>query len=116
MCGLIEANVQSLKIDDKEIEIVTAEASRFVALNAKKGAQPFDIIFFDPPYAADYESVIRYIGDHRELLVDDGVIIVEHHKKKELPEEIGMLRRYRALNQGDSALGFYRATKSVPSA
>jgi 16S rRNA (guanine966-N2)-methyltransferase len=107
MCELIEANVEALTIDEEEIQVVTAEATGFLRRYAKKRAQPFDIIFFDPPYAADYESVIRYIGDHRELLADDGVMIVEHHKKKELAERFGELRRYRDVKQGDSNLSLY---------
>ena len=116
MCALIEANCEPLQLDQNEIEIVTAEATEFLRRQARKRAQPFDIIFFDPPYAADYESVIGYLGDHRELLADDGIVIVEHHKKKELAERFGGLKRYRDVKQGDSALGIYRAMKSVPSA
>lgn len=107
MCALIQANVDGLKIHEAD-EVVTAEANEFMRRHAKKRAQPFDIIFFDPPYAADYESVIGYVGDHRELLADDGLMIVEHPKKKEMGERFGMLRRHRVLKQGDSALSFYQ--------
>ena len=37
-----------------------------------------------------------------------GILIVEHHHKKELREELGELSRYRVLKQGDSALSFYK--------
>ena len=72
---------------------------------------PFDIIFFDPPYATDYEAVLDYIGEHSaELLTEDSLVIVEHHKKKDLPGEFGEWRRYRVLKQGDSSLSFYKAS------
>ena len=108
MCALIEANLEALKVDEDEIELVAREALEFLRRRAKKEAESFDIIFFDPPYAADYEVVLSYVGDHaKRLLAADGVIIVEHDKKKELPEEAGRLRRYRVLRQGDSSLSFY---------
>lgn len=107
MCALIDSNVAALKIDEGEVEVVTAEADEFLRRYAKKRGRPFDIIFFDPPYAADYESVIGYVGDHPELLADDGVMIVEHHKKKELAERFGELKRYRDVKQGDSNLSLY---------
>jgi 16S rRNA G966 N2-methylase RsmD len=43
------------------------------------------------------------------MLAEGGVIIVEHHRKKELKEEVGGLKRYRMLKQGDSCLSFYQA-------
>lgn len=109
MCALIEANVQALKIDEREIDIVTAEATKFLGQHVKKGEQPFDIIFFDPPYAADYEAVLSYVGEQAAvLLIEDGLVVVEHQKKRELAEEFGALERYRLLKQGDSCLSFYR--------
>jgi len=120
MCALIEANLASLANDQNEIEIATAEAAEFLRRRAAQTKpsltvgllprlQPFDIIFFDPPYAADYEVVLDYIGEHAaELLVAGGVVIVEHNKKKDLREEAGRLKRYRVVKQGDSSLSFYR--------
>jgi 16S rRNA G966 N2-methylase RsmD len=55
--------------------------------------------------------VLDYVGEHAaKLLAKDGLMIVEHHKKKELKEEFGSLHRYRSLKQGDSCLSFYETT------
>jgi 16S rRNA (guanine(966)-N(2))-methyltransferase RsmD len=108
MCALIEANTSALGIDAKEFEIVNADASGYLRRHAKKEQEPFDIIFFDPPYAADYEAVLSFIAEHRpQLLSDEGIAVVEHHKKKDLPDEFVPLKRYRTLKQGDSVLSFY---------
>lgn len=116
MCALIEENVNALNIEEREIEIVTSEAFDFLRKFVKKARDPFDVIFFDPPYAADYEIVLDYVGEHAaELLSTGGVAIVEHDKKKELRAEVGQLKRYRLVKQGDSSLSFYR-TESVPPA
>src|SRR6185437_433745 len=109
MCALIEANVNALEIDDNEVEVVAAEALEFLRRRAKKQAERFDIIFFDPPYETDYEVALDFVGEHAEtILAEGGVMIVEHHKKKELSERFGLLWRYRSLKQGDSCLSFYR--------
>jgi 16S rRNA (guanine966-N2)-methyltransferase len=109
MCGLIEANTSALGIDEKEFEIVNANASDYLRRHAKKEHRAFDLIYFDPPYAEDYEAVLSFIAEHRpQLLSDEGIAVVEHHKKSDLPDEFGSLQRYRTLKQGDSVLSFYR--------
>ena len=106
MCALIEANTSALGIDATEFEIVNADAAAYLRRHAKKKHEPFDIIFFDPPYAAAYEMVNLISDMGGQLLTEDAVVIVEHHKKKDLPDEFGLLKRYRTLKQGDSVLSF----------
>jgi 16S rRNA (guanine966-N2)-methyltransferase len=124
MCALIETNLAALNIDESEVEVISGEAFEVLRMITRKEAEPsltvglvprladpVDIIFFDPPYASDYDLILNYVGEHApRLLTKDGVLIVEHHKKKELAEESGELRRYRLVKQGDSALGFYQRT------
>jgi 16S rRNA (guanine(966)-N(2))-methyltransferase RsmD len=108
MCALIEENLNALSIEN-DVEILTAEVSEYLRRLVKMEREPFDIVFFDPPYQADYEKVLAYFGDHSsQLLAADAVLIAEHDKRKELPEELGILKRYRKVKQGDSVLSFYR--------
>jgi 16S rRNA (guanine(966)-N(2))-methyltransferase RsmD len=108
MCALIESNLKSLKTKKDETEIVTGGALDFLRRRVKKSAALFDVIYFDPPYAEDYDAVLESLGENAaRLLAYDGLVIVEHHKKKELKEEFGILKRYRELKQGDSRLSSY---------
>jgi 16S rRNA (guanine966-N2)-methyltransferase len=110
MCGLIEANTSALGIDEQEFEIVNADASDYLRRHAKKEREPFDIIFLDPPYGEESYSLVSLISDTGgQLLTADAVLIVEHHKKKDLADDMSSLKRYRTLKQGDSVLSFYRA-------
>ena len=110
MYALIETNLKELKVSD-ESEVVSKEALQFLKRHARNQGGAFDIIFFDPPYVMDYEEVLDYVGEPGAgLLTEDGVVIVEHHKKKDLKAEVGGLKRYRMLKQGDSCLSFYEAT------
>jgi 16S rRNA (guanine(966)-N(2))-methyltransferase RsmD len=108
MYALIETNLKALSVRDDEIEVVSKEALEFLRRHTKNGTVAFDIIFFDPPYAMDYQSVLDYVGEHAtRMLAEGGVMVVEHHRKKDLKKESGGLKRYRVLKQGDSCLSFY---------
>ena len=109
MYALIETNLDLLNVGDGQTEVVSREALDFLSRNVKNEAEPFDVIFFDPPYAMDYEKVLDYVGENAaQLLAKEGVLVVEHHKKKDLPKVFCELKRYRSLKQGDSVLSFYR--------
>jgi len=105
MCGLIEANLDLCRIPEEQTEVVNITAEEFLTRSAPCDGL-WDIIFFDPPYAHDYVGVLKSIAD-RALLHKDGLLISEHHHKKELPETVDGLNRTRILKQGDSSLSFY---------
>ncbi len=117
MRGLIESNLDLCGISEGKAEVVQSEVEEFLRRGLKKETRErWDIVFYDPPYASDYAAVLESIGGQRgALLTEDGLVIVEHHHKKALPEEIGHLRRRRTLKQGDSTLSFYEAVNRMPS-
>ena len=109
MGALIASNLELCRIPATESSIVTAEAAAFLQLSAKRKSEPWDIIFFDPPYADDYLPTLEAVGLRAEdLLNADGLLIVEHDKRNLLPDRVGSLQRTRILKQGDSALSFYK--------
>jgi 16S rRNA (guanine966-N2)-methyltransferase len=107
MCGLVESNLDLCRIPEEQTEVVNATAEDFLKQEKARQDQPWDIIFFDPPYKDDYLETLRLLGTMAGLFDNDGVLIVEHHHKTELPAAIGRLTRARILKQGDSALSFY---------
>ena len=116
MVALIEANLDLCQIEKEETQVVQAEAADFIRQALRRAEEQagrgkselWDIVFFDPPYATDYLEVLDSFGTHASsLLTESGLLVVEHHHKKELPDELGNLRRTRVLKQGDSALSFY---------
>jgi len=108
MCILIEANLQLCRVPEEQNEIYSSEASDFLRQALSWKMNPWDIVFFDPPYKDDYLRTLDLLGANASTLLNDGgVVIVEHHHKNTLPETIDALRRTRVLKQGDSALSFY---------
>ena len=106
-CRVIEANLQALGIT-AQARIICRDV--IAALKQMEpAASPFELIFFDPPYASDlYETVLGYLGEST-LLAADGVLIVEHRAKLPPACDTGRLQAFRQLKQGESALTFYAA-------
>jgi 16S rRNA (guanine966-N2)-methyltransferase len=113
MCGLIEANLDLCQIPEEQTEVVQSEALEFLRRSIARKREPWDIVFYDPPYAGDFLNVLTFIGTHlTDLVQKDGIIIVEHHHKNELRDSFGSIIRTRILKQGDSALSFYERLES----
>ena len=102
-CQLIEANLKLCQVPDDEAGIYCSEASEFAR---QWEGDKWDLVFLDPPYKMDYLRILQLLGS-APIFNDDGLLVVEHHHKTDLPGTIGKLRRTRVLKQGDSALSFY---------
>ncbi|HQX57032.1 MAG TPA: RsmD family RNA methyltransferase, partial [Pyrinomonadaceae bacterium] len=103
-CSLIEENLDKLGVPESQTEILGLEADNFAGRDHPTG---WDIAYFDPPYESDYAIVIYEFGHNSTLLNEGGIVVVEHHSKKHVPEEVGSLRRWRLLKQGETTLSFY---------
>jgi 16S rRNA (guanine966-N2)-methyltransferase len=102
-CQLIESNLELCRVPEEQRDIYCSEASEFLR---QWDGDRWDLVFFDPPYKTDYSRMLQLLAS-APVLNDDGLLVVEHHHKTELPETIGHLTRTRVLKQGDSALSFY---------
>ncbi|MDQ2746309.1 MAG: 16S rRNA (guanine(966)-N(2))-methyltransferase RsmD [Acidobacteriota bacterium] len=104
-CALIEENLDLLKIPETQTEVFKDAAEKFVA---RAHETAWDIAFYDPPYADNYRIfLLEFASNLEKLLNADGVLIVEHHAKNPLPDEVGDLRRWRIVKQGETHLSFY---------
>jgi 16S rRNA (guanine(966)-N(2))-methyltransferase RsmD len=109
--ALIRKNLESLDIRSGA-NVLAVDALRGLeklASRQKSDSVGYDFVFLDPPYAAgkDYARVLEFLGS-ANLLAPGGIVVAEHRRSFDLPEEAGALRRYRVLKQGDAALSFYR--------
>ena len=75
------------------------------AMGGRHGPRDFDLIFLDPPYDEErLDGILEAAGDR---LAADGLLVLEHAKRQQVPESAGRVRRTRTLVSGDSTLEFY---------
>jgi len=105
--ALIRRNLKSLGFLHVP-EVLAMDALRGIELLETRHVHAH-FIFLDPPYASDkeYEGALEALGES-SIVAPEGRVIVEHLRKRELPDRAGELELARVVEQGDAALSFYR--------
>ena len=105
--ALIRRNLESLGIG-AEAEVLSMSVARAIERLETRNVHA-QYIFLDPPYAADaeYDSALEILRES-PIVAPGARVIVEHLRKRELPERVGELELARVVEQGDAALSFYR--------
>ena len=105
MCSFIKKNLENLGIKEGHGEVVEMEIVPFLKRMGKRRRQ-WDVVYYDPPYDTNYDEVLSYFG--RGIAIKPGgTLVIEHHAEMFFPEKFGVMKRWRVLLQGDTALSFY---------
>jgi 16S rRNA (guanine(966)-N(2))-methyltransferase RsmD len=104
---LVRRNLETLGIRGGA-EVIEADAVRGLEKIVLRRLVA-DFIFLDPPYkdSSEHLRVLEFL-DATHLVAPYGMVIVEHNRKTDLPDRFARLERTRLLEQGDTALSFYR--------
>ncbi|HTW22726.1 MAG TPA: 16S rRNA (guanine(966)-N(2))-methyltransferase RsmD [Candidatus Baltobacteraceae bacterium] len=111
----VEERAASAKLIRENIAALGAPAGEVLPVKVMKGLEKLaarhlmaDFIFLDPPYDDEEQQllVLEFL-DESHLLAPQGLVIVEHSSRTELPERFTRLERMRVLEQGDATLSFY---------
>jgi 16S rRNA (guanine966-N2)-methyltransferase len=114
---LVESHVKSARLIRKNLASLEIRAgAELIESDVLAGLEKLtsrrlvaDFIFLDPPYedVEEQKSTLEFLDGSR-LIAPQGIVIVEHGRRTELPERLERLERTRALEQGDAVLSFYR--------
>lgn len=99
---LIASNLDRCGVADR-YAIIRADIGR---LSRPGGDRQFDLVLLDPPY--DEPELEPCVARTASWLAAEGVLVLEHARRRMSPPVAGGLIRTRVLHSGDSALSFYR--------
>jgi 16S rRNA (guanine(966)-N(2))-methyltransferase RsmD len=104
---LIRENLASLKIASG-YEVMQRDVGQALRTLEERGVAA-NYCFLDPPYRLHEpcRRTLEQLG-RSSLAGPESVVIAEHEKKFDPGEDVGGLKRFRLLLQGDAGLSFYR--------
>ena len=104
-CDSIRRNASELRLAER-VEILTMDVASAV-LKLRHRGDRFDVIFADPPYrSSGPDDLLVHLGDGL-LFAEGGLLVMEHHHKRELRDRYGSLTRLRVLKAGESILTLF---------
>lgn len=96
-CALVRKNLAAL---GESAEVAECDAVSYLS----RAARPFDILFFDPPYASDAGERAAAVAAARGLIGEGGVVVLE----RDAPGgEIAGLRLRDVRRYGKNVFTFY---------
>ncbi|HEU4388116.1 MAG TPA: 16S rRNA (guanine(966)-N(2))-methyltransferase RsmD [Blastocatellia bacterium] len=104
-CSVIRQNLRTL---EAEAHATIFNRDAITALRRlTTDSRVFELVFVDPPYESQaYSEIMAALG--KGLILTEGALVVVEHRAKTPPQsEVGRLREYRVIKQGESALAFY---------
>ena len=69
--------------------------------------EQMDIILLDPPYGMDMLPECFDLISEYDLLAENGLIIAEHRKEEQLPEELGKYSKIKERKYGTVVISIY---------
>ena len=101
--SLIHENIQTLQVHD-ECQVIPMDI--FAALSIFK--EGFDVIYIDPPYAKQRNEELMSALLEKDLINDQGIVVVESLKSDNFSERIGSLEKIKEKVYRDTKITYYR--------
>jgi 16S rRNA (guanine(966)-N(2))-methyltransferase RsmD len=68
---------------------------------------PYTLVLADPPYYDSDALAVVTAYAQPDFLAPGGVLVVEHHRRAEAPDALGVMRLYRRRRHGDTVVSIY---------
>lgn len=107
--NVIKSNLNHTKLEDKSV-VIQQEFDK-ICQYLPQEIEKFDIILMDPPYNKNFVQKALIFIEKNGILEESGLIIAEHAKEDELPQNVGNLEKIREKQYGITAISFYKYTK-----
>jgi len=113
-CVFVDSSKEAIDIVKENVDLCKVqENSKIINKDylevLKNINNKFDIIFVDPPYSKGIEIVV--LENVKDILTEDGMVIIETDHTDIPPDEINGLIKYDSRKYGRTIISFYEHNK-----
>lgn len=101
--ALIRSNIEKTKASERFV-VRNQDVVRFLQMSADK----YDVIFMDPPYKLEIIEKVFEILSKRDIITDNGVIVLEQGTGNELAGHIGNFEIFKSKKYSSTIVYFLR--------
>lgn len=105
---IIKENLNTLGIEN-QCKVVRQDVFSYLNTTLKK----YNLIFADPPYALDKYKQLLDLINYRQLLADNGIIVMEADKAQLFEEKVHHFFKYKEHVLGNTKFVFYRMEEEI---
>lgn len=102
---ILASNIQKTGLGS-QCEIMRMDVSIAIPLLAAK-KKYIDLAFMDPPYARNFVVKTLQLLEEHDIIVHDGIVVVEHHPDESVPNVVGFLELVRREEYGETVFSFF---------
>jgi 16S rRNA (guanine966-N2)-methyltransferase len=103
----LRRNLEQLGLGSRTVVLALPVAAALRKLSG--GGERIDLVFLDPPYGRDTAAATLAVLGEGELLAPQALVVAEHSKREQLPEECGRLQQQDLRRYGDTQVAIYVA-------
>ncbi len=109
----VKTVLENVSITEKELGVKIACHFMAVELFLKRCKNHFDYIFLDPPFPYKFRKDLVETISKRDLLTEDGMVLIHYPEEDALPDKIGSLILCDKRIYGRSIVNFYKKDKEI---
>lgn len=105
MCSYIRRNLEAAGVLKGHGEVFEIEALPFL-IRMRKRRRFWDVVYCNLPGETDYSEYLKFFGNGVAVR-PGGMLLIEHPSATAFPEQIGLLKRWKVVAEGETSLTFF---------
>jgi 16S rRNA (guanine(966)-N(2))-methyltransferase RsmD len=110
--AMLHRNLREFQLT-KRAQVLDGKVAVILQRFSLPSEKKFAWVFLDPPYASGEVTPVLALLSGGQILTDGAVVVVEHNRRNQPPDEVGALQLVDRRFYGDTGVSFYRRQQGL---